>query len=38
MFSEKIARATSLPLAPFCLVALSYLALRRLASPEDSPG
>ena len=38
MFSEKIAEVTRLPLAPLCLVALSYLALRRLAPPEVSPG
>ncbi len=30
MFSERIAWATNLPLAPICLVALGYLALRRL--------
>jgi hypothetical protein len=30
MFSEQIAQAANLPLAPICLVALSYLALRRL--------
>jgi hypothetical protein len=36
MFSETIARATSLPLAPLFLIALSYLALRRLA-PKGLP-
>lgn len=42
MFSESIAQAASLPLAPLFLIALSYLALRRLAPArfptEVSPG